>query len=762
MKKACITILFALVFLNNLIGQVNKLPPDQQRLYLVLASTYYWIARNSDIDLDSCFSYISKMNNLDKQLLMQDSPPNSNAVTKLQTLLSLGKFYYSVNNIKSGDSCFQTAVNFSNKEENAIAEAQAWRNWAMYKPLMVMNPMDRISYYGKALAIYRKLRDTVSQIDCLTQIGYIQFFIKQENLSIRSNQEALALEREIHFPYTYFSTDMLALGNSVLGKNAEYMNYALASVSSVEATNDTAIAGFMYKRVADMYLEIIGRGDEATHWISKAFDAFQITDYKDAVFRMLLALMTYTTDPVLFNQYINLSNTYLRSSSALSSSQKENLELVLGYCYQHLHEPILAELHFGEAEKLHVQNASSWQGSFNGFSNYLMADYYIETKQFARAEKMLQPVLTSGIIQSLNRGGENYLEHMLFSIDSAKGDLKSALVHLSKYQREKDSLYDQHTNRRLEELQVRYETEKKDKDLLQMKNKNQLQVVSINKERQIRNIIIATSLIFLALFYMGYRLKQRSNIKLQKQQSEINSQNNRLQILLSEQKKLVEEKEWLVKEIHHRVKNNLQIIISLLNAQSEFLESPTALNAIQESKERMQAIALIHQKLYQPDHGTLINMSSYIQDMTYNLQSSFTQTNRIHFSLHAEPIELDVSQAVPLGLILNEAITNSIKYAFPKPATGTITVHLQRKTGGYIQLRILDNGIGFPDGFEINNQESLGIQLIKLFSEQLEGDLKFQSTKGVEISLLFKQVSPATEFMPGPNKTDTNGKDIGS
>ena len=390
-----------------------------------------------------------------------------------------------------------------------------------------------------------------------------------------------------------------------------------------------------------------------------------------------------------------------------------------------------------------------------------MANYFIQTNQFARAEKMLQPVLKSGIAQSLYRGSQNYLEHMLFSIDSAKGDLKSALAHLSRYQRESDSVYNQHTNRRLEDLKIRYETEKKDKDLQLLTNKNQLQMVSINKERQIRNIIIAASLIFLSLFYLGYRLKQRSNIKLQKQQGEINTQNNQLQILLGEQKKLVEEKEWLVKEIHHRVKNNLQIIISLLNAQSEFLESPTALNAIQESRERMQAIALIHQKLYQPDHGTLINMASYIQDMTHNLQSSFTQANRIHFSLHAEPIELDVSQAVPLGLILNEAITNSIKYAFPKPATGTINIHLQRKDDCYIALSISDNGIGFPAGFEVNEQESLGIQLIKLFSEQLEGELKFRSVKGVEISLLFKQVTPATEFTNGSNKDLKHGKNPG-
>ncbi len=822
--------MFALVTGNHLNGQVRKLSPDQQRLYLVLASTYYYVARSSEIDLDSCMIYISRLNNLDRQLIIQENMPfynekadyiepaeqiillkkqlsettgqsktellnaigsfycfqsgeksndldsafyyltkankadnpNLRSAGRFQNLLGFGKYYFERNNINAGDSCFQAAVTLSSKEGNARAEALAWKRWAMFKPLMVMNPPDRISYFAKALAIYRKLGDTTNLIDCLTQTSYIQFFIKQEALSVRSSEEALSLEKMIHFPYTHYNSDMLALGYSELGKHAEFMNYAMASALTMESTHDSACAGFFYKRVADMYVEIVGGGEESTAWILKSLAAFQRVDFKDAVFVELLTLMSNTTDPAEYRHYIDMCDSYLNNGSTLSPAQQENLELVLGYCYHHLKEPILAEMHFTNAEKWHNRNASTWQGSFNGFSNYLMANYCIQTKQFDRAEKILQPILKTGVSQNMYRGAAIYLEHMLFSIDSAKGDLKSAIAHLSKYQRDKDSVDDQQTNRRLEELKIRYETEKKDKDLQLLTNNNQLQIVRINKERQTRNIIIATSLIFLGLFYTGYRFKQRSNVKLQKQQGEINSQNNRLQILLAEQKKLVEEKEWLVKEIHHRVKNNLQIVISLLNAQSEFLESPTALNAIQESRERMQAIALIHQKLYQPDHGTLINMASYIQDMTYNLQSSFVQTNRIHFSLHAEPIELDVSQAVPLGLILNEVITNAIKYAFPKPATGTITVYLQRKADGHILLRILDNGIGFPEGFEVNVQGSLGIQLIKLFSEQLEGELKFKTNKGVEVTLLFKQVMPATEFMSDSNKEMTNGKDPGS
>lgn len=315
LKKISVSLLFVLIFGNHLNGQVRRLLPDQQRLYLVLASTYYWIARDSDIDLDSCFLYICKLNNLDPQLIIQENMPvyneqpgyiepgeqiillkkqlseatGQNRITllnaigtfycfqsgiksndldsafyyltksnkespakfyssfRIQNLLSFGKYYYKRNNINSGDSCFQTAVTLSNRESNSPQEALSWKRWAMNKPLMAMNPLDRITYYGKALAIYRKLRDTANQIDCLTQTSYIQFFTRQENLSVHSSEEALLLERKIHFPYTHYNTDMLALGYSVLGKHAEFMNYATLSASTMESTQDSASAGFLQK-----------------------------------------------------------------------------------------------------------------------------------------------------------------------------------------------------------------------------------------------------------------------------------------------------------------------------------------------------------------------------------------------------------------------------------------------------------------------------------------------------------------------------------
>jgi two-component sensor histidine kinase len=153
----------------------------------------------------------------------------------------------------------------------------------------------------------------------------------------------------------------------------------------------------------------------------------------------------------------------------------------------------------------------------------------------------------------------------------------------------------------------------------------------------------------------------------------------------------------------------------------------------------MQAIALIHQKLYQPDHGPRISMGSYIQDLVYYLESSFTSAKGIYFQLDIDETSLDVSQAVPLGLILNEAITNAVKYAFPGGRRGTIAITLRRQGARNVLLKIADNGVGLPPDFDLAANNSLGMQLIRLFAEQLEGELFFQGSDGVEISLLFQQ-----------------------
>jgi two-component sensor histidine kinase len=220
--------------------------------------------------------------------------------------------------------------------------------------------------------------------------------------------------------------------------------------------------------------------------------------------------------------------------------------------------------------------------------------------------------------------------------------------------------------------------------------------------------------------------------KLQEKYEEIQHKNQLLQQLLTE-------KECLLKEIHHRVKNNLQVVMSLLESQADTLQDKAALSAIQESQHRVQAIVLIHQKLYQSESVARIPMNSYIEEVTAYLSDSYSLYQPIRFDLQVEEIELDVTLAVPLGLIINEAITNAFKYAYPDHRSGIISLKLHRVEEASYQLVITDDGIGLPASYDPSRSRSLGMTLIHGFSRQLGGKLAITSPPGMCISLVFHE-----------------------
>ncbi len=244
-------------------------------------------------------------------------------------------------------------------------------------------------------------------------------------------------------------------------------------------------------------------------------------------------------------------------------------------------------------------------------------------------------------------------------------------------------------------------------------------------------------IIILIIAYMGYRQRQFSNNQLQLKQNEINVQNQALQHLIADKDRLLDEKDWLLQEVHHRVKNNLQIVMSLLNTQSAFLKNNAALAAIRESQNRVQAIALIHQKLYSSSNVAYIDIAVYINELVNYLADSYNAHDRgIRFEQQIEPAKMDVTQAIPIGLMLNEAITNSIKYAFPN-RRGFINISLGTIDDNNMMLNIADDGIGLPEDFDIKDASSLGMEMMKALSKQLDGNLKIEDNDGVVITFVF-------------------------
>ena len=199
----------------------------------------------------------------------------------------------------------------------------------------------------------------------------------------------------------------------------------------------------------------------------------------------------------------------------------------------------------------------------------------------------------------------------------------------------------------------------------------------------------------------------------------------------------LEEKVVLLKEIHHRVKNNLQIISSLLNLQSDYLEDERSLDIFKVSQNRIESMALIHEKLYQSKDLAKINFAEYVQDLVDSLLSSYEiDSDRISTKLNVDDSLLSLDAAIPCGLIINELVLNSLKHAFPLGTKGEIFITLT-KVGNSFTLSVGDNGIGLPVELDFQNTKSLGLQLVNALTSQLAGTIELNNNGGIEFKLNF-------------------------
>jgi len=208
---------------------------------------------------------------------------------------------------------------------------------------------------------------------------------------------------------------------------------------------------------------------------------------------------------------------------------------------------------------------------------------------------------------------------------------------------------------------------------------------------------------------------------------------------LDEQTELLNEKEVLLKEIHHRVKNNLQIISSLLNLQSNQIKDTGTLRVLRDSQARVRSMALIHEKLYQSKSLAKINFGEYVQSLSKDLFRSYQRMlGNIQLNVQVDEVSLDLDYAVPCGLILNELMTNALKYAFPNGRNGSILVELRAGSDQTLSLKVADDGVGLPAGLDILQNNSLGLQLINSLVKQIDGTLVVETSSGAAFQVSFK------------------------
>ncbi|GIK40601.1 MAG: hypothetical protein BroJett011_44340 [Chloroflexota bacterium] len=242
-----------------------------------------------------------------------------------------------------------------------------------------------------------------------------------------------------------------------------------------------------------------------------------------------------------------------------------------------------------------------------------------------------------------------------------------------------------------------------------------------------------------------HKLNEDLEERVLRRTSDLTHTNEILQAEISERQRVeadikasLKEKEVLLREIHHRVKNNLQVISSILNLQTHHLDNRPIRSVLQESQNRVRSMALIHEKLYRSRNMAQINLAEYVKDLARYLFRSYSVGEPvINFNIQADDIFVDIDTAVPCGLILNELISNSLKHAFPDRRRGDIFIQMQVEPEQQIMLSVGDNGVGFPPDFDFHENGSLGWLLVNSLVDQLEGSIELSRQGGTQVKLTF-------------------------
>jgi len=200
------------------------------------------------------------------------------------------------------------------------------------------------------------------------------------------------------------------------------------------------------------------------------------------------------------------------------------------------------------------------------------------------------------------------------------------------------------------------------------------------------------------------------------------------------------EKEVLLKEVHHRVKNNMQVISSILNLQSSYIDDEMALSILRESQDRIKSMSFVHESLYQSDTLSEVNFAEYIRNIATNLYHSYGRPQGgIDLRFDLEPVFINLDTSIPCGLVINELVSNALKYAFEGREKGTIDIHLSRLSEKKLRLKVEDDGVGLPENFDVETAESLGLQLVTTLATQVSGTLTVERENGTRFTLDFKE-----------------------
>jgi two-component system, sensor histidine kinase PdtaS len=649
----------------------------------------------------------------------------------------LGQYYYAIGQIARGQDFFFRIIKRFEQTHDVAGQAFWWSQMENYMPLVPETYGEQLGYYQRAIDLYLSINKKAEAAGVYGAMAYLVKSMNDLDYAKKLYFKKIALLKEAGENKFYDVFLLLAEIYYTEGNLNNALSYALQALRNIERLHADEDISQAYRLLGDIY-----RG---LNEIGRAGSYYRLClDYSDgSAFKRncgYSVLRSYTT--VLISEgksaeALAFAQNYIAVNPPMFIFDHEFSEDVLGACYDAVGNTGMAEKRYLEMIRWDTFCQVNLGKTMYVPSNMVGAEayheigkFYVSHNRYREAQPYLDKALTFKKIPAPIEKDVSFLQ---FRTDSASGNLLGAIRHYQRSVFLKDSLLASERLQELNYLNVQFETAEKERNIKLLEKEAQLQKRKLDQSAQLRMWSGAAMLLLVAVLVILYnrnRLKNKKNIQLERQKEIINDKN----VSLSQ---LVREKEWLLKEVHHRVKNNLQIVTSLLNSQLDLISEGPVLYALLEGKRRIQAMAMIHQRLYNTDEYNSVLMPSYISELVDYLKESFNPGNRVIFKLSIEPVVLNLSVAVPFALILNEAISNSLKHGFPDRREGTIIVELRSLGGQTKVLKVADDGVGIPPSVDERNPNSFGLRLIRGFTSDISGTLKIERSGGTSIVIVF-------------------------
>ncbi len=600
-------------------------------------------------------------------------------------------------------------IALSKKHKNYKSLIKGYQNYSTF--FIWTNELEAsIKYILKAEKICDSIGDYKSQLDCITQAGAVYGDLKQFN-----NAQKLFIKGESIINKNIVTKESCTLyvsyANFFMKKEDEQnaIDYYIKSLNCLNDFDDFETKLNCYSGLCWLYIDRKQYKKAEKYALSAIEDSKKIkAEFYKSIFNRILGRVYIDEGQIqkaIKHQLLAL-NYFIKSNHQLGS-----FDMLNQLAFSHWKNKDYATSK-DYAIKAHViANKINDSLAINS-SNISKAKAYLGLNKISKTENILKKVAKDTINKTR---WPTYMKESLlielFLLYNKKGDYKKALKYNRSLLKLKDSLSLARFNNQVINSETKYQTEKKEKENLQLKTEKAEQALLLEKETKQKWLLGIGFISLLLILVIGGYFYQKNK----------------------KQKEVIE---TLQKDLHHRVKNNLAIINRFIDVVKEEFNNEAFDAKLIELQNRIASINEVHQQLYNNKDATKLGVKKYIEKLKQNIENTYVNKN-ITVEQHIDTtVNLKADISFPIGLIVNEFLTNSFKYAFTNTEKGKISININEADNHY-KLELADNGKGFPKGFDISNSKTFGLRIMKLLTQQINGTFKIDGANGVKLTIQF-------------------------